>query len=145
MNKFAKRFQDLLVWQKAHRFVLSIYKMTAGFPSHEVYSLTSQLRRAAVSIPANIVEGFRKTGKADKLRFLNVAQGSLEESRYYLILAQDLEYADVTEALVLLEEVNKMLSAFYNSIKNPKNSVTQSLSHLVTQSLSHSSKEECCL
>lgn len=118
MNEFAKKFQDLLVWQKAHRFVLNIYKMTAGFPSHEVYGLTSQLRRSAVSIPANIVEGFRKTGKADKLRFFNIAQGSLEESRYYLILAQDLEYADVMENLILLEEVSKMLSAFYKSIKS---------------------------
>ncbi|MCD5401170.1 four helix bundle protein [candidate division NPL-UPA2 bacterium] len=118
MNNFAKRFQDLLVWQKAHRFVLSTYKMTAVFPSHELYGLTSQLRRAAVSIPANIAEGFRKTGKADRLRFLNIAQGSLEESRYYLILAQDLGYTDVSEQCILLEEVSKMLSAFYKSIKS---------------------------
>ncbi len=86
----AKTFQDLIVWQKAHAFALAIYQFTREFPKEETYSLTTQMRRAAVSIPANIAEGFKKTGKADKCRFMNISQGSLEESRYYLILSNDL-------------------------------------------------------
>jgi four helix bundle protein len=65
----ARTFQDLIVWQKAHQFVLSVYRLTEGFPRREIYGLTSQLRRAAISVPANIAEGFRKRGKADKARF----------------------------------------------------------------------------
>jgi four helix bundle protein len=84
----ARSFQDLLLWQKAHKLVLAIYKLTAGFPKHEIYGLTIQMRRAAVSVPANIAEGFRRRGKADKVRFLNIAEGSLEETRYFLILVR---------------------------------------------------------
>ena len=78
MNGPAKTFEDLLVWQKAHQFVLSGYRLSSAFPKHEVYGLASQFRRAAVSIAANIAEGFRKRSKADKVRFLNIAQGSIE-------------------------------------------------------------------
>jgi len=91
----ARSFRDLLVWRQAHEFVLAVYAFTAGFPRQETYGLALQMRRAAVSIPANIAEGFRRRGKADKARFMNLAEGSLEESRYYLILAQDLGYGDV--------------------------------------------------
>ncbi len=90
----AKSFEDLIVWQKAHRIVLSVYRMSERFPKHEIYGLTSQMRRAAVSIPANIAEGFKKRTKADKARLLNIAQGSLDECRYYLILIKDLNYGD---------------------------------------------------
>src|SRR5512146_216647 len=90
----AKTFRDLLVWQRAHQFVLSIYGFTAGFPREEQYGLSIQLRRAVVSVPANIAEGFRKRGKADKARFMNMAEGSIEEVRYYLILANDLHYGE---------------------------------------------------
>jgi hypothetical protein len=76
MTKPAKTFKELIVWQKAHRFVLAIYSLTKTFPSSEIYCLTSQMRRAAISIPANIAEGFRKRGENDKTRFLNIAQGS---------------------------------------------------------------------
>ena len=86
----AQSFQDLIVWQKSHLFVLEVYKLSQNFPNNELYGLVSQLRRAAVSIPANIAEGFKKRGLADKVRFLNIAQGSLEECRYYLILTSDL-------------------------------------------------------
>jgi four helix bundle protein len=111
----ARSFQDLLVWQRAHEFVLAAYALTAGFPKQETYGLSSQLRRSAVSIPANIAEGFRKRGKADKARFLNIAEGSLEESRYYLILARDLDYAgDVAPLMKKLEEVSRLL---YNYLK----------------------------
>jgi four helix bundle protein len=85
----SKSFQDLIVWQKAHNFVLAVYRASAAFPKNETFGLTSQLRRAAVSVPANIAEGFVKRGKPDKARLMNVAQGSLEEARYYLILADD--------------------------------------------------------
>jgi four helix bundle protein len=90
----AKSFEDLLVWQKAHAHVLEIYRITKGFPKSELFGLTSQMRRAAISIPANIAEGFKKRTPREKVRVLNIAQGSLEESRYYLILAKDLSYAE---------------------------------------------------
>ena len=88
----AKTFRDLVLWRKAHEFVLAVYRFTTAFPKQETYGLASQMRRAAVSIPANIAEGFGKRGKPDKARFMNIAEGSLEESRYYLILAEDLGY-----------------------------------------------------
>ncbi len=80
--------------------------------------MTSQFRRAAVSIPANIAEGFKKRGRADKVRLLNIAHGSLEECRYYLILAKDLKYADSQEIMIILEEVSKLLQAYSTSILN---------------------------
>ena len=90
----AASFQDLTVWQRAHEFVLMVYRLTSGFPSRETFGLTNQLRRAAVSIPANIAEGFRRKGQGDKVRMLNIAQASLEECRYYLMLSEDLSYAN---------------------------------------------------
>ncbi len=72
----ARTFRDLLVWQKAHQFVLGVYSFTAAFPKQETYGLSLQMRRAAVSIPANIAEGFRRRGKADKARYMNIAEGS---------------------------------------------------------------------
>jgi four helix bundle protein len=86
----SRTFEDVDLWRKAHAWVLAIYTFTNKFPNHELFGLTSQLRRAAVSVPANFAEGFKKLGVADKLRFYNIAQGSLEECRYYLILARDL-------------------------------------------------------
>jgi len=77
----AKSFLDLVVWQKAHQFVLGVYTFTSSFPKPETYGLASQMRRAAVSIPANIAEGFRRRGRSDKVRFMNIAQGSLDECR----------------------------------------------------------------
>jgi four helix bundle protein len=114
----AKKFTDLTVWQKAHAFVLSIYCLSAGFPKNEIYGLTSQLRRAAVSIPANIAEGFKKRSSADKVRFMNIAQGSLEECRYYLILTRDLEYANTERLLLELDEVGRLLSAYSKAISS---------------------------
>ena len=92
------------MWRKAHALVLEIYKFTGGFPKHELFGLTSQLRRAAVSVPANFAEGFKKRGLADKIRFYNIAQGSLEECRYYLILAKDLKYGDSMKLMLALDE-----------------------------------------
>jgi len=110
--------EDLVVWQKAHQFVLAAYRLSRTFPRSETYGLSSQFRRAAVSIATNIAEGFRKRGKADKLRFFNIAQGSIEESRYYLILARDLDYGAVSELSQLLEEVSKLLEAYSHAILN---------------------------
>ena len=103
----ARSFEDLIVWQKAHAFVLEVYRMTKGFPKEETFGLTSQLRRAAVSIPANIAEGFRREGQADKARFYNISQSSADECRYYLILARDLEYPSSEEAVSLLDETRR--------------------------------------
>ena len=114
----AKSFEDLIVWQKAHAWVLIIYRMSEDFPAKENYALTSQLRRAAMSVPANIAEGFKKRGTRDKLRFFNIAQGSLEESRYFLILARDLGYAEVSEAQAKLGEVSRLLEAYHRTILN---------------------------
>jgi four helix bundle protein len=116
LKEGAKSFQELIVWQKAHRFVLEVYKVTAEFPKSELYGLTSQFRRSAVSVPANIAEGFKKKGRADKCRYLNIAQGSLEESHYYLILAQDLDYGDTTKLKSMVEEVGKMLRSYMDAI-----------------------------
>ena len=115
----AKTFRDLVVWEKAHRFVLGVYAYSAGFPRAEIYGLTAQLRRAAVSIPANIAEGFRRQGRADKVRMLNIAQGSIEECRYYLILASDLNYGSSENLSVQLEEVSRILDAYAKAILTP--------------------------
>src|SRR6266487_1842352 len=93
----ARTFQDLVVWRKAHGLAL-------------------QMRRAAVSVPANIAEGFRRRGKADKARYMNIAEASLEESRYYLILAQDLGYGDTSSLTTALEEVSRLLNAYTKAI-----------------------------
>ena len=116
ISKPARTFQDLLVWQKAHRFVLDIYALTTGFPGQETYGLSLQMRRAAVSIPANIAEGFRRRGKADKARFLNIAEGSVEECRYFLILAKDLGYGETEKLSAMLEEVSRLLGAYAAAI-----------------------------
>ena len=112
----AKNFQELIVWQKAHRFVLAVYRFTEGFPRKEIYGLTSQFRRAAVSIPANIAEGFKKRGRSDKARFMNIAQGSAEECRYYLILSRDLNYGDQPELFSQIDEVSRILAKYHDTI-----------------------------
>ena len=114
-------FQRVIAWQKAHEFVLLVYKISKHFPEDERFGLTSQLRRAAVSIEANIAEGYRKIGKADKLRFLNIAQGSLEECRDYHILAKDLNYINDEEYEQLRLSIlmtSKFLNAYCDGIIN---------------------------
>ena len=112
----AKSFEDLIVWQKAHKLVLSIYRISKDFPREEIYGLTSQVRRAAISVPANIAEGFKKKSKAEKARFMNIAQSSLEECRYYLILTNELGYTDTRFLMDQLKEVSKILESYYSSI-----------------------------
>ena len=111
------RFEDLSVWQKAHQLVLQVYRITGSFPAEERFGLSSQMRRAAVSIPANLAEGFKKRGVRDKLNFYNIAQGSLEELRYYLILSKDLGYlSDNREMVESAEEVARMLHGLVKSV-----------------------------
>jgi len=112
----AKSFQDLVVWQKAHQVVLAVYQLSGLFPKTELYGLTSQFRRAAVSVAANIAEGFRRQGKPDKARMLNIAQASLEECRYYLILAVDLNYGQHETLMQQIEEVSRMLDAYTRAV-----------------------------
>jgi four helix bundle protein len=112
----AKSFEEVGVWRKAHAWVLAVYSFTERFPRHELFGLTSQLRRAAVSVPANFAEGFKKRSQADKIRFYNIAQGSLEECRYYFILARDLKYGNPAPLIKASEEISKMLDSYMHSI-----------------------------
>ena len=113
-----EKFEDLEVWKKAHKLVLDIYNITRGFPPEEKFGLVSQMRRSAVSIPANIAEGFKKRTLRDKSNFYNIAQGSLEELRYYLILSKDLKYLQDNQKLNShVEEIAKMLYGLVKSIQ----------------------------
>ena len=113
----SRSFTDLIVWQKAHQLALRTYVVTKEFPREEVYGLTSQFRRAAVSVAANIAEGYSRNGKFDKLKFFNYAMASLQECKYYLILARDLNYTSDVALNDLAEEVSKILATYSKSIK----------------------------
>jgi four helix bundle protein len=112
----AERFEDLLVWQKGHQLVLRVYRLTSTFPNAEMFGLSSQMRRAAVSVPANIAEAFKRRGKPDKARIMNIAQASLEELRYYFILTKALGYADTTLERDGADEVARMLSSYVANV-----------------------------
>ncbi len=117
-------FRDLLVWQKSHQFVLEIYSITKIFPKEEIYALTNQMRRATVSIPANIAEGFSKKTLANRINFLSHSEGSLEEVKYYIILAKDLGYISLLDFEKLTqnaEEISKLIKGYSKSIKNYHN------------------------
>ena len=114
----AKSFRDLIVWQRAHGLVLEIYKITERFPSKEQFGVTSQVRRAAFSVPSNIAEAFKARSKADKARILNIGQKSLEEVRYLLLLAGDLGYVKRGALLIEAEEVSRLLGAYTQKILN---------------------------
>lgn len=114
-------FEDVIAWQKAHAFVLLVYKITKSFPDDERFGLTSQFRRAAVSIEANIAEGYRKLSRTDKLRFFNISQGSLSECKDYIILSRDLEYitsAQYKELWCSIEETSRFIIKYSNGIIN---------------------------
>ncbi len=114
-------FQNVIAWQKSHAFVIEAYRVTKKFPEDERFGLTSQFRRAAVSIEANIAEGYKRISKADKLRMLNIAQGSLEECRDYLILSRDFAYIDETDIQLLyksLEEARRFMNSYCKGIIN---------------------------
>jgi len=118
MNK-VNTFRDLVVWQKSHQLTLDIYKITLKFPGEEKFGLISQIRRAAYSVPSNIVEGHSRKSKKEFLQFLNIAKGSLEELKYFLILSADLKYISKENFINLeakAEEVSKMLYSFTKSL-----------------------------
>ncbi len=115
------RFEDIIIWQKAYKFVLEVYKIANGFPECERFGLCSQFKRAAVSIPANIAEGYKKLSKPDKLRFYNIAQGSLEECRCYVHLSRDLGYIGDEPhdyLYALLVETSRLLNAYCRGVLN---------------------------
>ena len=116
-----RTFENIIAWKKAHEFVVQVYRTTSSFPDFEKFGLCSQFQRAAVSVPANIAEGYKKVSKADKLRFFNISQGSLEECRYYCILSKDLGYIDDTKYQALLQmllDTSYMLNAYIKGVIN---------------------------
>ena len=116
-----KDFRELKVWEKSHHLVLSIYNVTSGFPKEEAFGLTSQIRRASVSVPANIAEGCGKTGDNEFTRYLYIAMGSASELEYELLLAHDLKYLDDKNYEILtteLIEIRKMLNGLIQRIKS---------------------------
>ena len=111
-------FQDLIVWQKSHRLILLLYKLTEKYPRHELFGLISQTRRCGVSIPSNIAEGFKRKTITDSIHFCNMADTSLEELKYDLILARDLKYINESEynqAMGSAEEVGRLLNGWKKS------------------------------
>jgi len=115
-----RTFKDLIVWQKSHQLALHVYEITKGFPSEEKFGLISQMRRAVVSLVCNIVEGFRRKTVKDSLHFYNIAQGSLEELKYQLILSVSLKFIDQEKYNTIsqeAEEVSKILQGWINSNK----------------------------
>lgn len=112
-----ERFEQLEVWQKAHGLVLKVYSTTLVFPSDQKYGLVSQMQRAAVSVPAEIAEGFKRRSEPDKIHFYNMAQSSLEELRYYFILCRDLGYKIEFDLLAgQADQVSRMLHGLIASI-----------------------------
>ncbi len=113
-------FRNLKVWQKAHELTLAIYKATASFPKEELYGMTSQMRRAAASVPANLAEGCCRQGDTEFGRFAQIALGSLSELEYHLLLSRDLEMlgrAEHERFAGMVEEVKRMLIAFIHTLR----------------------------
>ena len=116
-----RTFEDIVAWQKAHQFVVKVYKTTQTFPDFEKFGISSQFQRAAVSIAANIAEGYKKISKPDKLRFFNIAQGSIEECRYYCILSRDLGYINETTYQLLVQSIldtSYMVNSYVKGVIN---------------------------
>lgn len=111
-----QHFNKLQVWQRSHKMVLALYRATRSFPNDERFGLTSQLRRAALSVPTNIAEGSRKAAPKDYARFLNIAEGSLGETEYLVMLSRDLNYVHPESASSLLTEI-KELSSMLHSLR----------------------------
>lgn len=114
-----KSYKDLIVWQKGIELVEAVYRLTKMFPKEEIYGLTSQLRRAAVSVPSNIAEGQARSSTAEFVNFLSIARGSLSEVETQLIIAHRLEYLDtaqLNEVLSIHDEVSKILPALMEKL-----------------------------
>lgn len=115
-----QNYKDLKVWEKSHQFTLKIYEVTKSFPKDETYALTSQLRRSASSIPANIAEGCGKNTNQDFAKYLNISLGSSYESEYFIILSKDLNYLsqqDFDMLFVLINEIKSMLIALISKVR----------------------------
>lgn len=113
-------FRDLSVWQKSHALAIMVYKATTGFPKDEHFGLTSQMRRASVSVAANIAEGCGRGSEAELARFLQIAMGSSSELEYHVVLANDLCFLDSADYAGLVknvQEVKKMLASFILKLK----------------------------
>ena len=133
-----KDFRNLRVWEKAHMLALDIYKATAQFPREEIYGLTSQIRWASLSIPANISEGCGRDSEGELLRYLKIAMGSSSELEYELLLANELEYIPDEEFELIqwrLVEVRKMLNAFIQRIKTSKKNLNAKSQSLIASPL----------
>ncbi|HYF02093.1 MAG TPA: four helix bundle protein [Patescibacteria group bacterium] len=118
-----KDFRTLKVWEKSHQLSLEVYKITAGFPKHEMFSLTSQMRRAAISVPSNIAEGCCRSSDAELARFLYISVGSVSELEYQTILARDLKYIsnEAYESInTKINHVKSMLIAFIQKLQKLK-------------------------
>jgi four helix bundle protein len=116
-----KSYRDLLVWQKAVELALLIYRLSEGFPKREIYGLASQVRRAGVSVPSNIAEGYGRNSRREYLQFLSIAQGSLKEMETQTIIAKRLGYVTVSQAdrvLADAEIVGKMLGNLIRSLRS---------------------------
>ena len=113
-----EKFEQLDAWREAHSLVLQIYRAARCLPGDERYGLAAQMRRAAVSIPANIAEGFKRRGSRDKVHFYNISQSSLEELRYYVILCRDLDYlADVETLSNSADHVGRLLTGLVRAVR----------------------------
>jgi four helix bundle protein len=120
VDRSDKGFRKLLVWQRAHSLVRLVYQATEKFPKSELFGLTSQMRRAAVSVPANISEGYAAGSTGQFGRYLNISQGSLAEVEYYLILSHDLNYIDdlqYNQTETLRGEVGFLLHRLIQSLR----------------------------
>lgn len=115
-----QKFKNLIVWQKAHNNVLELYKVTNTFPREELYGLTSQMRRAAVSIPANIAEGCAKDSDKEFARYLRISLGSIHETEYYLLLSQDLGILSKVNADILVSNINEIKAMLLSLLKKIK-------------------------
>jgi four helix bundle protein len=113
-------YKEIVAWQKAHELVLVVYKLTQKYPKEEIFGLTSQTRRALVSVASNLVEGFKRKGKAESSHFYNIAQASLEEVRYQLLLAKDLGYIEIDIYNQIEFLANDTAKLTYGWIKNIK-------------------------
>ena len=117
-----KTFRDLKVWEKAHELTLAVYKVAADFPTDERFGLSAQIKRSSASIATNIVEGFKRNGAKDKVHFVNLADSSLEETKYHLILARDLGFLtdeNFERLTMICDEVGRMLNAYGRAASRP--------------------------
>lgn len=114
----ARGFEDFDIWQNAHQFVLVVYRATSRLPADEKFGLVSQFRRAAVSVPANIAEGYSRYSTIEKARFFNIAESSLEECRYYCILCRDLGYPTPEGWVVATKQLKSQLAAYIRTLRS---------------------------